>query len=271
MGTIAARDALYHPRPGGDDGRHPEPGRRASRRRPASRRGPSARSSSARRRACSFRRSSMPIARSMRTSLPSSSSIGLVASTWARIRVADFALDAALATAVTRRRAQRFPVPAEKVPSRACWGHDPGQRPFAPVSRTTPRRSRRARSLLAQSGRRRNGGEIAFRQVREDLEVLGAPVSLLQIADQAIVDERKHGHWGRDFTPLRRYGRERAVCESHPHDRGSSGLPPRANRVLSHRLLLLQRNGRLPRIVQDIRPRVAEPELRENESTASGR
>lgn len=123
------------------------------------------------------------------------------------------------------------------------------------------------RVVLARYWRSRGdgemGAEIAFRQVREDLEVLGAPAPLLQIADRAIVDERKHGHWGREFSL--RFG---GTDESEPSASRTRtiefpGASPRANRVL--RIAFCCFNETVGcHVLQDIRPRITQRELREN-------
>src|SRR6187455_566253 len=67
-----------------------------------------------------------------------------------------------------------------------------------------PELSPEDRRILAAYWRSRGNGEmgaeIAFKQVRDDLQNLGAPAPLLALADRAIKDERKHGHWGRDWA-----------------------------------------------------------------------
>lgn len=123
------------------------------------------------------------------------------------------------------------------------------------------------RAVLAAYWRGRGegemGAEIAFRQVREDMEILGAPASLLAIAERAIQDERKHGHWGRDYAL--RFG---GTDTSEPVASRTRLLEfPRAssrdNRVL--RIAFCCFNETVGcHVLQDVRPRITTPDLRSN-------
>jgi hypothetical protein len=123
------------------------------------------------------------------------------------------------------------------------------------------------RAVLAAYWRGRGNGEmgaeIAFRQVREDMETLGAPAALLAIAERAIKDECKHGHWGRDFAL--RFG---GTDTSEPVASRTRLLEfPRAssrdNRVL--RIAFCCFNETVGcHVLQEVRPRMVLPELRDN-------
>jgi len=123
------------------------------------------------------------------------------------------------------------------------------------------------RALLAKYWRSRGdgemGAEIAFRQVREDLELLGAPSALLALADRAIVDERKHGHWGREFS-VRFGGTDGSVpVASRTRTLEFPGASARDNRVL--RIVFCCMNETVGcHVLQDIRPRIHDPVLRDN-------
>jgi hypothetical protein len=123
------------------------------------------------------------------------------------------------------------------------------------------------RATLAAYWRSRGNGEmgaeIAFMQVRDDLAVLGAPAPLLALAERAIKDERKHGYWGRDFA-LRFGGTdESAPVASRTRTLTFPGASERDNRIL--RITFCCFNETVGcHVLQDIRPRVTEPELRDN-------
>jgi len=107
------------------------------------------------------------------------------------------------------------------------------------------------------------GAEIAFRQVREDMEALGAPASLLSLADRAIVDERKHGHWGRDFA-LRFGGTDASPpTASRTRRLDFPGASVRDNRVLRVAVCCFNETVGC-HVLQDVRPRIVLPELRSN-------
>lgn len=121
------------------------------------------------------------------------------------------------------------------------------------------------RALLARYWWRRAEGEMgawyAFGYVHEDLMALGAPGPLLELARHAIAEERRHALWARDW----------AVRFGHP-DRGEpqprsvrpltfSGATPRENRQLRIAFACLTETCGCA-VLQDIRPRVLDPELR---------
>jgi len=123
------------------------------------------------------------------------------------------------------------------------------------------------RSVLAQYWRSRGdgemGAEIAFRQVKDDLVALDAPPPLVTLAERAIADERKHAYWGRDFA-LRFGGTdERPPIASRTRTLEFPQASPRDNRIL--RIAFCCFNETVGcHVLQDIRPRVQEPELRQN-------
>jgi hypothetical protein len=121
------------------------------------------------------------------------------------------------------------------------------------------------RDLMARYwwGRARGemGAWVAFRYLVEDLEVLGSPSAVIELARQAVEEERRHSLWGRDW----------ALRFGHP----DLGIPePRSTEALSFHGAS-QRDNRLLRVafycltetcgctvLQDIRPRITHPELR---------
>lgn len=95
------------------------------------------------------------------------------------------------------------------------------------------------------------------------MAALGAPQPLLDLADQATKDERKHGYWGRDFS-LRFGGTDDSLpTASRTRLLEFPAASPRDNRVL--RIAFCCFNETVGcHVLQDIRPRVQEPELRRN-------
>lgn len=105
------------------------------------------------------------------------------------------------------------------------------------------------------------GAWVAFRYLVEDLETLGSPSPVIELAKRAVDEERRHSLWGRDW----------AIRFGHP----DLGLPkPRATRPLTFRGAS-ERDNRLLRVafycftetcgctvLQDIRPRIVHPQLR---------
>ena len=123
------------------------------------------------------------------------------------------------------------------------------------------------RAVLARYWRSRGdgemGAELAFRQVRRDMATLGAPAALLELADSATLDERKHGHWGRDFS-LRFGGADvSAPKASRTQTLRFPGATERENRVLRIAFCAFTETVGC-HVLQDIRPRITEPELRRN-------
>lgn len=107
------------------------------------------------------------------------------------------------------------------------------------------------------------GAEIAFKQVRQDLENLGAPAPLLRSAERAIFDERKHGHWGCEFALY--YG---GTDESDPIAQRTRvltipGATARENRLLRVAFCAFTETVGC-HVLQDVRGRILDPKLRKN-------
>jgi hypothetical protein len=121
------------------------------------------------------------------------------------------------------------------------------------------------RALLAAYWWRRAEGEMgawyAFGYLHEDLTALGAPGPLVELARHGIDEERRHALWARDW----------ALRFGHP-DRGEP--QPRSTRPLTFPGASARENRQLRIafacltetcgcvVLQDIRPRVLDPELR---------
>lgn len=123
------------------------------------------------------------------------------------------------------------------------------------------------RALLARYWRSRGdgemGAELAFRQVRQDMAALGAAAGLLELADRATLDERKHGYWGRDFS-LRFGGTDESPpLASRTRTLTFPGATERDNRVLRLAFCAFTETVGC-HVLQDIRPRITQPELRRN-------
>lgn len=123
------------------------------------------------------------------------------------------------------------------------------------------------RAILAAYWRSRGNGEmgaeIAFRQVKDDLVTLGAPAPLVALAERAIKDERKHGYWGRDFA-LRFGGTDESLpVASRTRTLTFPGASERDNRILRVTFCCFNETVGC-HVLQDIRPRIEEPELRDN-------
>jgi hypothetical protein len=105
------------------------------------------------------------------------------------------------------------------------------------------------------------GASIAFRYLVDDLEALGSPSPVIELARRAVSDERNHSLWGRDW----------ALRFGHP----DLGAPePRSTEALAFKNAS-ERDNRLLRVafycltescgctfLQDLRPRITHPELR---------
>lgn len=123
------------------------------------------------------------------------------------------------------------------------------------------------RAVLARYWRSRGdgemGAELAFKQVHQDLMVLGAPQPLLALAERAIADERKHGYWGRDFS-LRFGGTDHSdPVASRTRLLEFPGASAHANRVL--RVAFCAFNETVGcHVLQEVRPRMTDPVLRQN-------
>jgi hypothetical protein len=130
-----------------------------------------------------------------------------------------------------------------------------------------PELSATDRQLVAAYWRSRGQGEmgacLAFKQVRDDMAALGAPRSLLDVAERAVQDELKHGLWGAHFA--RRFGSRdlSAPVANRTKTLEFPGASVDENRILRSAMCSFTETIGC-HVLADIRPRITEPELRLN-------
>lgn len=107
----------------------------------------------------------------------------------------------------------------------------------------------------------------AFKQVRRDLESLSAPSTVLELADSAIEDEKRHSLWCRDWALRFGYVTKSGEVPPEPQPRSEEALTfrgiPEEHHALCRVLLCLMTETTGCVLLDLMRSQIKHPELRE--------